>query len=246
MRPVARLAGNPDDVTVAPDGSMWVSDVQANAVLHLSATGAVLSRISDRNQPEGTVILADGRLVIADQRDNTMIVVTPSGGAATVVLATLPTAPGQLGIDGIGYSATDGRLLAPDSPVGKLFSVSPENGARTLLSNGLGRVVDAAVGPDGAIYAAAETAHGLLRVPAAGGTATTVGTLTDLDDVVALNGLLYVTDLGGAVWAVDPTNGADRRLVTAAHAPQGLAVASSHLVLVDETTGEVMSLQPCA
>jgi sugar lactone lactonase YvrE len=243
---IARLAGDPDDVSVAPDGSVWVSDSDENAVLHISSTGHVLSRIDDRNAPEGTVVLPDGRVVIADQADNRIVVVTPGGSTLATVLSVLPAATAGLGVDGIGYDAADGRLLVPDSPVGELLSISPEDGSETLVDGGMGRIVDATIGPGGAIYAVAETSHGLQRVPAAGGAAVQVGDLTDLDDVVALDGMLYVTDLGGTVWAVDPVTGADRELVSQAAAPQGLASVAGRLILVDETARTVSWLTPCA
>jgi len=64
--------------------------------------------------------------------------------------------------------------------------------------------------------------------------------------VVALNGLLYVTDLGGSVWAVDSSTGDQRRLVSQAAAPQGLAVLAGRLVMLDETTRAISWLRPCA
>ena len=243
---ITRLPGDPDDVSVSPDGSVWVSDSDENALLHISSTGRLLSRIDDRNAPEGSVVLPDGRVVIADQSDNRIVVVTPGDSALTRVLDVLPAATNRLGVDGIGYDAADGRLLVPDSPVGELLSISPEDGTETLLAGGMGRIVDATVGPDGAIYAVAETSKGLQQVPARGGAAVQVGDLTDLDDVVALDGMLYVTDLGGSVWAVDPVTGADRELVSHAAAPQGLATVAGRLVLVDETTRTVSWVMPCA
>jgi sugar lactone lactonase YvrE len=242
---IARLAGDPDDVSAAPDGSMWVSDSDLHAVLHLSGTGAVLGRIQV-NDPEGAVVLPGGQLVVADQAGNRIVVIAPTPGAPAKVLAALPAAVGQLGVDGIGYDAASGQLLVPDSPVGRLFSLSPASGALTLLASGMGRIVGATIGPDGAIYAVAETARGLQRVPRGGGAAVQVGTLRDLDDVVALNGLLYVTDLGGAVWAVDPSTGGQRELVSQAAAPQGLTVLAGRLVLADETSRAIYWLRPCA
>jgi sugar lactone lactonase YvrE len=243
---IARLPGDPDDVSVAPDGSLWISDSDQNSVLHISSTGHILSRIDDRNAPEGTVVLLDGRVVIADQATNRIEVVTPGDSSVLTVVAVLPAATAGLGVDGIGYDAADGRLLVPDSPVGKLLRISPSDGSETLLAGGMGRIVDATVGPGGAIYAAAETSHGLQRVPAAGGAAVQVGNLSDLDDIVALDGMLYVTDLGGTVWAVDPVTGADRELVSQAAAPQGLASVAGKLILVDETARTVSWLTPCA
>jgi DNA-binding beta-propeller fold protein YncE len=242
---IARLAGNPDDVSAAPDGSMWVSDSDLHAVLHLSAAGVVLGQIQ-MTDPEGAVVLPGGQLAVADQGGNRIVVIGSTPGAPTRVLAALPAAAGQLGVDGIGYDATNGQLLVPDSPVGRLFSLAPASGAVTLLASGVGRIVAAIIGPDGAIYAVAETARGLQRLPRGGGAAVQVGTLRDLDDVVALNGLLYVTDLGGSVWAVDPSTGGQRELVSQAAAPQGLTVLAGRLVLVDETTRAVSWLRPCA
>lgn len=240
---IERLAGNPDDVAAAPDGSLWVSDSDLHAILHLSVSGATLGRIQV-NDPEGTVVLADGRLAVADQAGNRVLVIAPAPGAPTKVLAALPSAAGQLGIDGIGYDVATGDLLVPDSPVGRLYALSPASGTLMLLASGMGRVVGATVGPDGSIYAVAETTRGLQRVPR-GGAAAQVGRLSDLDDVVTLNGLLYVTDLGGSVWAVDPSTGGQRQLVSQAAAPQGLVVVDGRLVLVDETTRTVSWLQPC-
>ena len=242
---IARLAGNPDDVSAAPDGSMWVSDSDLHAVVHLSGTGIVLGRIQV-NDPEGAVVLPDGQVAVADQAGNRIVAIAPTAGAPAKVLAALPAAAGQLGVDGIGYDAATGQLLVPDSPVGRLFSISPASGALTLVASGMGRIVDAIIGPDGAMYAVAETARGLQRMPPGGGAAIQVGTLSDLDDVVALNGLLYVTDLGGSVWAVDPSTGDQRRLVSQAAAPQGLAVLAGRLVMVDETTRAISWLRPCA
>jgi hypothetical protein len=242
---LVRLGGNPDDISVATDGSLWVSDTDENAVIHLSSTGAVLGRIDDRNSPEGSVVLPDGRLVVADQADNRITVVTPSAGAPTKVLDVLTGAVGQLGVDGIGYDSVDGLLLVPDSPTGQLYSVSPETGTANLVASGLGRIVDAARGPDGAIYAVAETARGLLRVLATGGKAVQVGGLSDLDDLVSIDGLLYVSYLGGSVWAVDPSTGRQRELVSDAAAPQGLASVNGRLLLVDEATRTVAWMVPC-
>jgi streptogramin lyase len=242
---IARLSGDPDDVSAAPDGSIWVSDSELHAVLHLSGSGAVLGRIQV-NDPEGSVVLPDGQLAVADQTGNLVVVMASTPGALVKVLSALPAAAGQLGVDGIGYDAASGQLLVPDSPVGRLFSVSPASGALILLASGMGRIVDATVGPDGAIYAVAETARGLQRVPRGGGAAVQVGRLSDLDDVVALNGLLYVTDLSGSVWAVDPSTGGQRELVSHAAAPQGLVVVAGRLLLVDETSRAISSLRPCA
>jgi len=90
---IARLAGNPDDVSAAPDGSMWVSDSDLHAVVHLSGTGVVLGRIQV-NDPEGAVVLPDGQVAVADQAGNRIVVIAPKPGAPAKVLAALPAAAG--------------------------------------------------------------------------------------------------------------------------------------------------------
>src|ERR1700730_13941782 len=74
---LARLAGDPADVTAAPDGSMWVSDSDLHALVHLSGTGAMLGRIAV-NDPEGTVVLADGTVAVADQAGNRVLAIAPT------------------------------------------------------------------------------------------------------------------------------------------------------------------------
>ena len=242
---ISGVPGTPDDLASAPDGSLWVSEVDDDVIYNVTVSGRILSTIREAGGPEGVVVLPDGRLAVAEQVPNRIVLINPATGAAPQALASLPAAAGQLGVDGIGYDAAHDRLLVPDSPMGTLLAVSITNGAVETLATGMGRIVDAAVGPDGAIYAVAETTSGLQRVPAGGGTAVRVGTLTDLDDVVSLNGLLYVSDLRGAVWAVDPTAGADRELVTAASAPQGLIALGPRLVLADETTRAIAWVNAC-
>jgi hypothetical protein len=74
--------------------------------------------------------------------------------------------------------------------------------------------------PDGAIVVAAESSPGLVELT--GGATQAVGSLTDLDEAIPDDGLVYVTDLGtDEVRAVDPTPGASRVLVTGSPSPRG-------------------------
>ena len=81
----------------------------------------------------------------------------------------------------------------------------------------------------------------------AAGAVTKIGGFTDLDEVVAYAGLLYVTELNRHdVVAVDPTSGSSRALAVNLPAPQGLAVtADGTLEIVDATTNTLYSLPAC-
>ena len=166
------------------------------------------------------------------------------GDARVSRLLTLANHTANAGVDGIGYDAAHQQLLIPDSPNGNLLAYSV-GGGTTVLRRGLGRPVAATTDPAGNVYIGMENAPGVLVVSPAG-TARSFGSFSQVDEVVYLNGLLYVADLAGTVDAIDPSSGQSTPLVTAASAPQGLAAtANGTLILVDETTHVVASLAPC-
>ncbi len=234
-----------DDLAATADGGLWVSDPDAGILDLLDRGGRLVTRIDDPRGPEGIVVLGDGRLVLAEQRPNRLVTLRPPAAAVTV-LATLPPAGGRLGVDGIGFDATRGLVLVPDSAAGALRTIPTGGGPLVTLAQRLGRPVGAALGADGSVYAVAESTPGLVRV-APGGAVIPVGGLSDLDDVLVLDGLLYVTALGDhAVDAVDPATGAARTLLTGVGEPQGLAVlADGRLAVADETTGTIAAVDPC-
>jgi sugar lactone lactonase YvrE len=247
--PILYRGGSPDDVTADPAGGMWVSDTGAGTVYHVTAAaGAVDITRSGFSSPEGMVLLANGDLLVAEQGRN-QITSVRSDGSRSVFATLTPPGNGMMGVDGIGFDSAANRVLIPDSPHGTLL-VAPAATGNPLaqLAAGLGRPVDAAVGPDGALYVTSENAapRGLLRV-AAGGAVATVGSLRELDDIVALGGLLYVTDLAaGAVYAVDPASGAQRTLVTGLGQPQGLTpLPGGRLAVTDSNSGTVRALPAC-
>jgi hypothetical protein len=247
--PVLHRGGQPDDLAVDSAGGTWASDTAAGTVTHLTATGSAAAIFTGFSSPEGVVVLHDGSLLVAEQgRDR---VVTLSASGSRTVYATLPAHSSTVeGVDGIGLDAAAARVLIPDSPHGALLAAPQSDGSHlaTLVAAGLGRPVGAAVGPDGAVYVTAENAapRGLFRVGAAGAVAT-VGQLRQLDDIVVLAGLLYVTDLAdGTVLAVDPRSGGSRVLATGFGQPQGLAaLADGRLAVADSSDGSIRALPAC-
>ena len=234
-----------DDVAFDSAGNIWVSSPTAGRIDELAADGTSITSFVDRNEPEGLVPLPDGDVVVAEQGPNRLDVLTPSTGALTPLLA-IPNSTRNAGIDDIALSTDGAEILVPDSPSGRLLEVPVGGGTLTLLASGLGRPVDAEQLADGAIVVAAESHPGLVEVT--GGANQAVGSLTDLDEAIPDDGLVYVTDLGtDEVLAVDPTSGASHVLVTGSPSPQGLAaLPDGSLLLVDSTREVIVTLPPCA
>jgi glucose/arabinose dehydrogenase len=244
--PVLARLQNADDVSVAPDGSIWTSDATGE-LEHLSTAGSLLQRIVDTRAPEGIVVRPDGSLLVAEQGPDRVVLVQPSQPSLlrTVVQLNLPA--GQMGVDGIGYDPTIDAVLVPDSPNGTLLEKPVTGGTSTQLASGLGRPVGVAMVEDGSFVVTAENATGLLRIPARGGAEIPVPGVSDADDVVMSGPLAYVTSLGShQLLAVDLTTLRTRVLVTAVASPQGLAqLPDGKLVLTDSTTGTIATVQGC-
>ncbi len=249
---VLHRQGHPDDL--APDGAggLWVTDTDAGTLYHLTAGGGVERTVNGLSSPEGIVPLANGDVLVAEQGSNRVLTVRPDGSTQAFTTLAAPP-PGVEGVDGIGLDAPGMRVLIPDSAHGTmLIARSPGSGAApaptTQIASGLGRPVDAAIGPGGAIYVTAEDAapRGLFRITATGGVGT-VESLRQLDDIVVLDGLLYVTDLAdGSVIAVDPGTGAQRTIATGFAQPQGLAaLPGGRLAVADSPSGTIRALPAC-
>jgi sugar lactone lactonase YvrE len=242
---LARPPLRPDDLAVAAEGGLWVSDPDGGHLARVDAAGRQVVRIEDPRGPEGIGVLGDGRLVLAEQKPNRLVTLRPPDPAVTELVSLSP-ARGRLGVDGIALDRARRRVLIPDSAAGALRALPVEGGPMATLATGLGRAVGAAAAPDGSVYVVAEASPGLLRVDPGGGVHS-VGRLGDLDDVVLSGGLLYVTALGAhSVLAVDPVGGGDRTLATGLGEPQGLAVlADGRLAAADSTTGLIVAVDHC-
>jgi streptogramin lyase len=234
----------PDDLTVAANGDVWVTVTGQGNILDFAADGTLRQNIADPNGPEGIVVTAD-RTVVADQLTSRVDRLGTDGRLARFL--KLPNRRKLLPVDGLGFDVQRKRLLVPNSPEGTLLTTPLKGALPRVLATGLGRPVAATVGADGSIYVAAESKVGLVRVPANGGTAKRVGTLSNLDEAVSIRGLLYTTGAGdGTVRAVDPTTGVDRVLATGGHQLQGLAaLQDGRLLVIDSLTHTISFVSSC-
>jgi len=210
--------------------------------VHVAADGTVLQRIDDTHTPEGMVALPDGRLLLAEQGTDRVVILHPPDTSA-ILFVQLHPVPGEAGVDGLGVDLPNQKLLLPDSAQSAFAIVSLDGGQVTRLDTGLGRAVGAAVSPDGGYVVTAEATAGLLRVPQNGGSVTQIAAIPQADDVVATARLLYVTALNARqVLAVDPRTGGTRVLVSGITEPQGLAVLDSHRIAVSDSASGIVAV----
>jgi streptogramin lyase len=244
--PVFAHVSEADDVTVASDGTVWVTNVGGGKITELDARGGLVRTFADSRSPEGIVQLPSGKFALAEQSADRVVVFDPIANTRRAWVRL--TANGNLGVDGLGIEP--GALLLPDAARGALDTVPlpPFSGGRSVVATCLGRPVAAAPLGDGSILVAVENAPGLDRVDPATGLVTGIGSFGSLDEVLVRGGLAYVADLStGQVDAVDPATGAVSVLVTGAGAPQGLAfLPNGSLLVVDENSGTIAIAQSCA
>ena len=243
--PVFAHVAGADDLTVAADGTVWVTNVDGGQITELDAHGALVRTFADSRSPEGIVQLPTGVFALAEQSADRVVVFNPANNTKRVWVRL--TANGNLGVDGLGIEP--GMLIIPDAAQGALDTVPlpPFSGGRKVVATGLGRPVAASPAGDGTILVAVENAPGLDRVDPATGRVTGIGSFGSLDEVLVRNGLAYVADLStGRLDAVDPATAAVSVLVTGAGAPQGLAfLPNGSLLLADENSGTIAIAPSC-
>lgn len=243
------LAANlnaPDEMALAPDGSIYVSDVNEGTVKRLTLDGQLLPVVSGLNVPEGIVILPDGTLLIAEQGWNRLDHYDPATNHLTWFVRLVNDTP-RMGVDGITldtHAPEAITIIIPDSPNGTLLRASLDGQQVTLITRGFVRPTDAWVEPDGSILVVDENANSLSRVHPDG----TIDNLADLptpDDVVEdRSGNIFVTTLGdGAVHLISEATKQDTILVSGLINPQGLILdLDGNLVVADAGHHQLVKL----
>jgi sugar lactone lactonase YvrE len=239
------LAG-PDDLMLAPDGSIYVSDVISGKVQQVQADGSVRTVISGLSVPEGMLFLPDGSLVIAEQGKNRLVRYDFKTKHLELFLA-LKNQTGQDGVDGIVLDTHDPsrvNIIIPDSPNGAIRQASLDGKTVTTMATGFERPTGAWVEPDGSVLVVDENAGRLARVRT-DGSVETLENLSIPDDVVEdPQGNIFVATLGDhAIHAITGPDHRNRVLIAGLSDPQGIILAANgNLIVADQGNHRVIEI----
>jgi len=156
----------PDDLAFDSHGRLLISDITAGTVSALNPDGSVERIAGGLSAPEGIVLAADGRILIAEQGRNRIVAIDAQTHAVTQ-WRTFPNRTGQDGIDGIGpvlpakdslgnLLPTGDNVIVPDSPNGVVWRVSADGKSATQIASGMVRPVGAAVDRNSTLPPAAD------------------------------------------------------------------------------------------
>ncbi len=231
---LAQNLPSPDDLLLAPDGSIYISDVQDQTIKEYTQDGNLQTLISGLSEPEGMVMLPDGSLIIAEQGKNRLVRYNPTTKSLTLFIA-LHNTTGQDGVDGIAYDPKTQTIIVPDSPNGTVLQVSLDGKTVSEIAHGFARPTGAWVEADGSILVVDENANSLSRIHP-NGIVEKLANLPTPDDVIEDgNGNIFVNTLGdGTIHFISANPNRDMVLVNGLIDPQGLIFdADGNLVITD-------------
>ncbi len=222
----------PDDLVLAPDGSVYISDVTEGTVKQYTSDGQLNRILSGLRSPEGMVFLPDGSMVIAEQSANRLIRYDLNSKTLTPFL-DLPNRTNQLGVDGILWDGAN--LIVPDSPNGTVLEVSPDGQTVRQIASGLMRPTGAWLKSNGDLLIADENGDAIYRLHA-DGTLDKVADFSVPDDVVEdVAGNIFVVTLGDdAIHLLTAGTHQDIVLVSGFNEPQGIIFdTEGNLIVTD-------------
>jgi sugar lactone lactonase YvrE len=237
----------PDDLAFDNSGRLLFSDVSAGTVSVLDADGSIQRIAGGLRSPEGIVVQADGRILVAEQGRNRIVSLEPESGAV-IPWRTFVNRSASEGIDGIGplLPATDATgqpladasdVIVPDSPNGVVWKVTPDGKTATVMATGMTRPVGAARDAQGRILVADE--GGALWILES--SPRRFATLSTPDDVVvAHDGEIFVNTLGDNAIHTFDSSGHAVRVQTGIVQPQGIALdGADNLYYTEGTAGRI-------
>src|SRR5258706_901408 len=232
---VVVLADNlpePDDLVLAPDGSVYISDVTEGTIKQYTQAGELKLILSGLSAPEGMAFAPDGSLIIAEQGTNRLIRYDFVSKSLTPLL-DLPNHTQNLGVDGILWDGS--HLIVPDSPNGTVLEVSLDERTVRQLSSGLARPTGAWSDPDGSLLIADENGNAVWRLHT-DGTLEKIALFSVPDDVIEDQvGNIFVITLGDdAIYVLTAQNQEDIVLVNGLADPQGIIFdVAGNLIVTD-------------
>ncbi|MGB8647447.1 MAG: NHL repeat-containing protein [Anaerolineae bacterium] len=235
---------SPDDMVLAPDSSLYFTDVGDGTVRRLSPDGQVTLVLARLSEPEGLVFLPDGSLIIVEQGRNRLLRYDFASKQLTPYLQ-LENRTNQAGVDSITLDPHDQSLLVPDSPNGAILRVSSAKTV-TRLAGGLVRPTGLALASDGSLVVADEFGNAVVRVRLdARPTTEVIARLSEPDDVViGADGAIYVNSLTeSTIHRIDPATGRDEVLYRGLKTPQGIVFdQDGNLVIAEAGSHRLVKL----
>ncbi len=231
---LAQNLPSPDDLLSAPNGSIYISDVQDGTIKEYTPDGNLQALISGVNEPEGMVMLPDGSLVIAEQGTNRLLRYNLTTKTLSLFL-TLHNTTNQAGVDGIATDSKTQTIIVPDSPNGTVLRLSLDGKIVSVIVHGLARPTGAWVEADGSILIVDENGNSLSRIQP-DGSIQMLAHLPTPDDVIEDNqGNIFVSTLGdGAIHLISSATNHDTVLATGFIDPQGITLdADGNLIVAD-------------
>jgi len=222
----------PDDLVLAPDGSIYISDVAAGTIQQYTSSGQLNLILSNLSSPEGMAFLPDGSMIIAEQGKNRLIRYDLQTKSLTPFF-DLVNHTNQLGVDGILWDGTS--LIVPDSPNGIVLQVSPDGKTLQQLTSGLVRPTGAFAEPMGSLLIPDEYGNAVFRLHP-DGALEKVADLPIPDDVIAdTGGNIFVVTLGDdAIHVLLADTHQDLILVSGLNQPQGIILnTDGNLIVTD-------------
>ncbi len=237
-----------DDLALAPDGSIYVSNVDDGTVKSYAPQRAPQTIVSGLKEPEGIVVLPDGVLIIAEQGHNRLLRYDPATQQLTTWLQ-LKNTTGLLGVDNIALDDHDPQhlsLIVPDSPNGRVLRVSLDGTQVSEIARGFLRPTGATIEPDGSLLIVDENGNTLKRIHP-DGKIELIASLPVPDDVIVdPQGMIYVATLGdSAIYLFAPGSPQGRILTRDLSGPQGLVLdRAGNLIVADTGHGRLISFRP--
>ncbi len=233
-----------DDLALAPDGSLYVSNVADGTIKSYAPDRAPQTIASELSEPEGIVVLPNGSLIIAEQGRNRLVRYDVASRKLTLLM-TLENKTSHPGVDGLALDAHDPQnltLIIPDSPNGRVLRASLDGQVLGVIAEGLARPTGAAIEKDGSILVVDENGDALKRIHPDGSIELIASLSTPDDVIVDDDGVIYVTTLGdNAVHRFRP-GAPDEVLIGSLAGPQGLLLDRAGNLIIAENGGRLISI----